>query len=272
MGSHSKNPIPNQQKEHMNWFQNLDQGDKDKAIQLLSQSIQYYGSINANEDIEKDMEQKFGINPSQTQQLYKFLYSEKAKEKTSQYKGVSYDKQTGKWKVQVSLKGNVKYGGIFNYELNAAKRVNQLCEELGIPLPNPEISTKPNQQYQLKEKTSQYRGVWYDKQTCTWKVIVFLKGQKKKYGGQFNDELDAAKRVNQLCEELGIPQKNPTISAMPNQQHKHDDYQPSNLFNSEILQIDNDNTKKKKRKRQKQINDDDELCAEKYYFYDNLLK
>ena len=47
-----------------------------------------------------------------------------------------------------------------------------------------------------------------------------MKGQKQKYGGQFNDKLDAAKRVNQLCEELGIPHKNPTISAMPNQQYQ----------------------------------------------------
>ena len=37
-------------------------------------------------------------------------------------------------------------------------------------------------------------------------------------GGTFNDELDAAKRVNQLCEEMGIPYKNPGISATPNQQ------------------------------------------------------
>ena len=54
---------------------------------------------------------------------------------------------------------------------------------------------------------------------------------------------------------------------------KHDDdYQTANLFNSKILETDNDNAKKKKRKRQKQINDDDQLPAEKYYFYDHLLK
>ena len=46
------------------------------------------------------------------------------------------------------------------------------------------------------------------------------KGQKQKYGGRFNDELDAAKKVNQLCEEFGIPQKNPTIIGIPNQQYQ----------------------------------------------------
>jgi len=64
------------QKESMNWFHDLDQGDKDNLLQLLSQSIQHYGG-NINEDVVKDMEQKFGIHPSKTQQLYEFLYLEK---------------------------------------------------------------------------------------------------------------------------------------------------------------------------------------------------
>ena len=59
----------------MNWFQNLDQHDKDNVVQLLSQSIQHYGKV--NEDVVKDMQQKFGIIPLQTQQLYEFLYLEK---------------------------------------------------------------------------------------------------------------------------------------------------------------------------------------------------
>jgi 6-pyruvoyl-tetrahydropterin synthase len=53
-----------------------------------------------------------------------------------------------------------------------------------------------------------------------WYVRIYLKGQNKKYGGYFKDELDAAKRVNQLCEELEIPLLNPKISAMPNQQYQ----------------------------------------------------
>jgi len=62
-------------KESMDWFHNLDQHDKDDAIQLLSQSIQHYGEL--NEDVKKDMEQKFGIEALQTQQLYEFVYLEK---------------------------------------------------------------------------------------------------------------------------------------------------------------------------------------------------
>merc|ERR1712034_190876 len=92
------------------------------------------------------------------------------------------------------------YGGHFNDELDAAKRVNQ--------------------QYQKTEKKSQYKGVNWHKPSGKWMVSVLLKGRKKMYGGCFTDELDAAKRVNQLCEKLGIPLQNPTINAIPNQQYQ----------------------------------------------------
>ena len=71
-----------------------------------------------------------------------------------------------------------------------------------------------------KGKISQYNGVTWHKKCRKWYVLITLKGEKKEYGGMFKDELDAAKRVNQLCEELGIPPHNPTTSAMPNQQYQ----------------------------------------------------
>merc|ERR1712034_115179 len=103
---------------------------------------------------------------------------------------------------------------------DAGKKVNQLCEEMGIPPQNPEISAMPNQQYQKKEKTSQYKGVYWHREKNRCAVLIYLKGQIRKYGGNFKDELDAAKGVNQLCQKLGIPPRNPEISAIPNQQHK----------------------------------------------------
>merc|ERR1712034_9770 len=143
------------------------------------------------------------------------------KRKTSQYKGVYWHRENKKWYVQLcSKKEKRKYGGGFDDELDAAKRVNQLCEELEIPAQNPEISAIPNQQYQKKEKTSKYKGVYWHKETRKWNVHFCSKNQKRKHGGLFDDELDAAKRVNQLCEELGIPAQNPEVSAMPNQQYQ----------------------------------------------------
>ena len=55
---------------------------------------------------------------------------------------MTWQKERGKWFVQVSLKGEKpKYGGCFEDELDAAKRVNQLCQKLGIPIQNHEIET-----------------------------------------------------------------------------------------------------------------------------------
>merc|ERR1712034_139736 len=143
------------------------------------------------------------------------------KEKTSQYKGVYWHKTMRKWRARLCLKeGKLKCGGDFQDELDAGKRVNQLCEEMGIPLQNPEISAIPNQQYQKKEKTSQYKGVYWHKQKKRWCAWLTLKNGKKKYGGNFKDELDAAKKVNQLCGELEIPVRNPEISAIPDQRYQ----------------------------------------------------
>ena len=70
-----------------------------------------------------------------------------------------------------------------------------------------------------KEKTSQYKGVFWHRKRGKWCVQLKLKGQLK-CGGYFKDELDAGIRVNQLCEELRISLRNPGISAVPNQQYQ----------------------------------------------------
>jgi len=53
-----------------------------------------------------------------------------------------------------------------------------------------------------KEKTSQYKGVYWHKQVGKWYVFIYQKGQKRKYGGMFKYELDAAKRVNQFYQPI----------------------------------------------------------------------
>jgi len=81
--------------------------------------------------------------------------------------------------------------------------------------------------------------------------------------------------VNKLCEELGIPAKNPGIVEMPTQLTNHGEY-PQTFANpvvsSEILKINTDEEKKTKRKRKTELNDDNELPSQqKYYFYEHLL-
>ena len=67
----------------------------------------------------------------------------------SQYKGVSWHNLSKKWCTQLKFKGEQKYGGVYIEELDAAKKVNQLCEKLGIPPKNPGISSLPNQQLKV---------------------------------------------------------------------------------------------------------------------------
>merc|ERR1712034_46432 len=202
-------------------------------------------------------------------------YQSQKKEKISQYTGVTWHIQRKKWYAQLCANGQKpKYGGSFNDEVDAAKRVNHLCEKLGIPLKNPAITALPNQQYQEKEKTSQYKGVYWYKQIRRWYVLIHLKGQKRKYGGMFKHELDAAKRVNQLCEELSTPLKNPEIVTIPNQKYQHGDYQTikNDVISSEILKTDHDDAEEKEEKREEEFNDDDQLPVERHYFFDHMLK
>jgi hypothetical protein len=116
--------------------------------------------------------------------------------KKSQYKAVYFQKRDQKWYVLIhtGVKGQRrKYGGTFNNELDAAKKVNQLCEELDIPQQNPDVGAILNTQLQAKNKISEYKGVFFHKGNCKWQVLVPIKGQKI-YGGSFNDELNAAKK------------------------------------------------------------------------------
>jgi hypothetical protein len=44
------------------------------------------------------------------------------------------------------------------------------------------------------------------------------KNGQAKFGGNFTNELDAGKKVNQLCEEMRIPLQNPDIGQIQTQQ------------------------------------------------------
>jgi len=201
------------------------------------------------------------------------------KEKTSQYNGVSWSTKIGKWHAKVYLQGaKNKFGGYFDNELDAAKRLNQICEQMGIPYKNYGIGAIPNEQWQPKQKTSQYIGVYWYKQRHKWCVELHWPGSKKNFGGYFNDELDAARKVNQLCEKFGIPHKNHGIETMTSQQYGNkqiNDLENTNpVISSKIANVedDNDSANENKRKREKDFIINDNMSVEKYYFYDEYLK
>jgi len=113
---------------------------------------------------------------TQSTSNYKNGHNHMKKKTTSQFNGVTWHKKKRKWYVQLRR----VCGGYFKDELDAGKRVNQLCEELRIPHQNPQISAIPNLQYRKKEKTSQYKGVFWRKERGYWGAVINPKKTKTK--------------------------------------------------------------------------------------------
>ena len=64
------------------------------------------------------------------------------------------------------------------------------------------------------EKTSKYTGVFWNKQRQKW-VAAITVNNKKKSGGCYISELDAAHGVNAVCDDLGLDRKNPELGNPP---------------------------------------------------------
>jgi len=107
-----------------------------------------------------------------------------------------------------------------------------MCEEMKIPLRNSGISTIPTQRRQKKQEKPQYKGVYWNKRSLKWYAYAYVhsNARKQKFGGSFKNQLDAANRTNQLCEELGIPLQNPGISEISTQQ-----FQSKTLLNYDAI-------------------------------------
>jgi len=106
--------------------------------------------------------------------------------------------------------GNYNFGGRFDNEVDAAKRINQLCEKYGIEPKNPELCEELANGSNTNSKISKYNGVSWDKEFEKWRIKIKING-KYRTGGVFVDEFQAAKRLNQLCVEYGIEPSNPQI-------------------------------------------------------------
>jgi len=69
-------------------------------------------------------------------------------------------------------------------------------------------------QQQLKNKTSIYIGVHWHRDNKKWQASLMHK--KNLYqGGHFDNEEQAAMKVNLFCDKFGIERKNPSINIQP---------------------------------------------------------
>jgi len=122
-----------------------------------------------------------------------------------------WTKKKKRWRAAVFFCHKKYEGGHYTNELDAAKRVNQLCDELGMKRKNPSVDSMPAPKVVCL--SSQYKGVSWEKKLQQWKATVYWK--KHIYGaGTYINELDAAKRVNEICDSLGMERKNPEVNTI----------------------------------------------------------
>merc|ERR1712034_13214 len=122
---------------------------------------------------------------------------------TSKYTGVSWHRNNKKY-----------FGGLFDKEEQAAMGVNLLCDKIGKEREN-QIDMKEDAMQQVSNKTSQYIGVSWHKKKKKWESRI--RHNKKLYnGGYFDNEEQAAMKVNLLCDKYEIDRKNPNVIIKPN--------------------------------------------------------
>jgi len=144
------------------------------------------------------------------------------KSQTSKYTGVSWNSNIKKWKTQLYHKKKEYHGGYFDNEEHAAMSVNLLCDEYEIKRKNSmidiDLNTIPQvlQSTKVKNKTSKYIGVSWNKDSKKWETSLTHK--KTKYCGEyFDNEENAAMSVNLLCDKCKIKRKNPEINIKPDE-------------------------------------------------------
>jgi len=191
------------------------------------------------------------------------------KNQTSIYTGVCWHKDSKKWLVRLVHNKKSYLGGLFDNEEQAAMKVNLLCDKNGIERKNPMIIIEPDKMQQVPNQTSKYTGVCWHKDFKKWQSRVIHKN-KAYYGGYFDNEEQAAMKVNLLCDKNGIEHKNLMIIIESDHSDnktigsEHANY----VMGSEVVKTDDsDNTKEKKRKSKQK-----KTPFEHYYFYDEMLK
>jgi len=200
-----------QQKANMDWYDDLDQRDKDNAVEFLPQSIKHYNGF--NQDVLMDMEKKFGITPAQTQQLYEFLYS-KVPNRFSKDNGVSWIKDNNRWQVQLVHNKKLYYDAVFENKECAAMTAKLLGEKYDKGSTLATIKRKKDAIRKGPNMASKYTGVSWNKYCQIW-LAHFQFNKKIYFAGYFDIEEHAAMKVNLVCDKFELERKNPTVDLDP---------------------------------------------------------
>jgi len=180
---------------------------------LTHKQKKYYGGLFDNEEHAMSVNllcDKLGIERKNPMIIIDPDAIQQDSNQTSKYIGVCWHKDAKQWEAQLMYKTKRNYGGLFANEEHAAMSVNFLCDKNGIERKNSMIKLEPDAIQQVPNQTSKYTGVCWHRKKKKWHT--YLKHNKKLYyGGHFDNEDQAAMKVNLLCEKNGIKRKNPMI-------------------------------------------------------------
>lgn len=124
----------------------------------------------------------------------------------SKYCGVSWNKRDQKWQAQRCSKGKFYFGGKFSSELDAAKKSDELARKhLGV-VATLNFPTPSERKKMKKNKKSTYVGVSWTNTFGKWEVRRSANG-KSHFGGLFSNELEAARKSDELAKEIGNTRK-----------------------------------------------------------------
>lgn len=127
---------------------------------------------------------------------------------TSKYSGVCWDKKLKKWFARIAIAGMMKPIGYFPKEQSAAKAYEMAqrlyCNENLVckikQVSSYSTSPKFTPIWELRKKSSKYKGVCWHKHHKKWTAKIQING-KRKHLGYFEDEREAAQEYIKACQE-----------------------------------------------------------------------
>ena len=123
------------------------------------------------------------------------IYNQRPQVKTSQFKGVSFNRRTERWQVFIKKGDTRRYLGMFDSEIDAARVYNAAARHYFGP--NAYINNVPDDTLTIEDlskrpKSSAYHGVSFNVETGKWKAQIQV-NKIKIFLGSFLTELDAAR-------------------------------------------------------------------------------
>lgn len=144
---------------------------------------------------------------------------------TSNYKGVSWCKQAGKWRVRIYIDKKEKHVGFFDcpikgaiaYDIRAFEEYGEFAHFNFPDKIKQSISEKNNYVKIIQPKTSKFKGVSWNTQRMKWHSLIKING-KQKHLGFFDCPIEAAIAFDRAAVEyrgefvkLNFPEDYPKI-------------------------------------------------------------